>query len=42
MVGPTWNTEVAMTALVSWKFNPKVPSMNIMNITSMMSGRRRT
>ncbi|MPM99066.1 hypothetical protein SDC9_146256 [bioreactor metagenome] len=40
--GPTWNTWVAISALVTWKLSPKVPSMNTMNITSRMSGRRRT
>ena len=40
--GPTWNTAVAISELVIWKFSPNVPSMNTMNSTSMMSGRLRT
>ena len=39
---PTPNTSVAIMALVSWKFSPKVETTNASPKISIRSGRRRT
>lgn len=41
-LAPRWNTVVDMSAMVIWKFIPKVPSMNTTNSSSLMSLRPRT
>ena len=37
---PLWNTWVAISADVSWKFSPKVPAKNTATSTIIRSGRR--
>ena len=39
---PLWNCWVAISAVVSWKFMPNVPSTNTSTMMRMMSGRRLT
>ncbi len=41
-VGPLWNSRVAMSAVVTWKFIPKVPSTKTRSMTTLRSGRLRT
>ena len=41
-LAPLWNTSVAISADVSWKFSPKVPAKNTMVRISIRSGRRST
>ena len=41
-VGPSWNSLVAISAVVIWKFIPNVPRTKTSAMTSMTSGRLRT